>query len=71
MIIKSLNNKSTKLLIAILCAAIIFLISPEAINNIGNLNLLLIISPIVILSFYYLARKYENYYLLFTMKEIL
>ena len=64
MIIKFLNNKSTKLLIAILCATIIFLISPEVINNIGNLDLFLIGTPIVILSFYYLARKYENYYLL-------
>jgi len=64
MIVKSLNNKSTKLLLAILCGIIIFCISPESINNIGNLNFLLTITPIVIFSFYFLARKYENYYLL-------
>ena len=64
MIIKSLNNKSTKLLLAILGGLIAFCASPETINNIGNLNFLLIITPIIILSFYYLARKHENYYLL-------
>ena len=64
MIVKSLNNNSTQLLLAILCGLIAFCASPEIINSIGNLNFLLIITPIVILSFYFLARKYENYYLL-------
>ena len=64
MIIKSLNNKSTKLLLAIFISILTFFVSPEIINNNGNLNFLLIITTIVILSFYYLARKYENYYLL-------
>ena len=62
--INFLNNKSTKLLLAILGGLIAFCASPETINNIGNLNFLLIITPIIILSFYYLARKHENYYLL-------
>ena len=71
MIVKSLNNKSTKLLLAILCGIIIFCISPESINNIGNLNFLLTITPIIILSFYCIARKYENYYLLILASLIL
>ena len=59
-----LNNKFIKLLLAILCGIIAFVTSPIVINNIGNLNLILIITPIIILFFYYLARKFENYYLL-------
>ena len=69
--INILNNKSTILLLAILGGIIIFFLSPEVLNNIGDFNLLLIIAPIVILSFYYLARKYENYYLLFSASLIL
>ena len=66
-----LNNKFIKLLGAILTGIIIFCISPEVINNIGTLDFLLIATPIIILSFYYLARKYENYYLLVLASLIL
>ncbi len=61
--INVLNNKFIKLLFAIFIGVVVFITSPKMFHNIANLDLLLIVAPVVILSFYYLARKYENYYL--------
>ena len=58
------NGKLLEILLAILCGIVIFSLSPNVFGNIDYLNLLLIITPLIVLSLYFLARKYESYYLL-------